>query len=60
MLVISRKQGQQIEIGDEVRIVILQIRPGTVRIGIQAPDSVRVLRSELVERNPDDEKPTSK
>lgn len=60
MLVISRKQGQQIEIGDDVRIVVLQIRPGSVRIGIQAPDSVKVMRSELVERNSDDEDRTGK
>ena len=47
MLVISRKIQQEIVIGENVRITILQIKGNTVRIGIDAPREVRVVRGEL-------------
>ena len=47
MLVLSRKQKQQIRIGDEVVITVLQIKGGSVRIGIEAPREVHVMRGEL-------------
>lgn len=47
MLVLSRKAREQIQIGDEVVVTILQVKGQSVRIGIEAPRSVRVLRSEL-------------
>jgi carbon storage regulator len=47
MLVLTRKTSEQIQIGDNVVITILQVKGQSVRIGIQAPREVRVLRSEL-------------
>lgn len=47
MLVLSRKQDQQIKIGDQVTVTILRVKGNTVRIGIQAPRDVRVVRGEL-------------
>ena len=47
MLVLSRKQDQTIHIGDGIVIHICQVKRNTVRIGIEAPDDVRVLRGEL-------------
>jgi carbon storage regulator CsrA len=47
MLVLSRKAREQIQIGDEVVVTILQVKGQSVRIGIEAPKNVRVLRSEL-------------
>jgi carbon storage regulator CsrA len=47
MLVLSRKAREQIQIGDEVVVTILQVKGQSVRIGIEAPRNVRVLRSEL-------------
>jgi carbon storage regulator CsrA len=47
MLVLSRKQKQQIRIGDDVVVTVLQIKGGSVRIGIEAPRSVHVMRGEL-------------
>lgn len=47
MLVLSRKQKQQIRIGDDVVVTVLQIKGGAVRIGIEAPRSVHVMRGEL-------------
>ncbi len=47
MLVLSRKAREQIQIGEEVIVTILQVKGQSVRIGIEAPRNVRVLRSEL-------------
>lgn len=52
MLVLTRKLQEQIKIGDDVVITILQIRGQAVRVGIQAPRSIRVLRAELPEHMP--------
>jgi carbon storage regulator CsrA len=52
MLVLTRKLQEQIKIGDDVVITILQIRGQAVRVGIQAPRSMRVLRAELPEHTP--------
>ena len=47
MLVLSRKSKEQIQIGDNVVVTVLEIRGNKVRIGISAPKEIRVLRSEL-------------
>jgi carbon storage regulator len=47
MLVLSRKLGQELVIGDSVRIVVNRISGNRVTLGIVAPDNVRVLRGEL-------------
>lgn len=47
MLVLSRKQNQEIIIGDDIKITVLKVRGNLVRIGIEAPKEVRVVRGEL-------------
>lgn len=47
MLVLSRKTNESIVIGDNIEVVVLDIKDGTVKIGIQAPHSVRVFRKEI-------------
>jgi len=47
MLVLSRKVGQRIQIGRNVTLTVVSLRGGRVRVGIDAPDEVRVLRGEL-------------
>jgi carbon storage regulator CsrA len=47
MLVLSRKVQQKIQIGDKVTITIVRVKGQTVRVGIEAPKDVRVVRSEL-------------
>ena len=47
MLVLSRKHNQQIRIGENVTITVLRVQGNTVRIGIDAPPSVRIIRGEL-------------
>lgn len=52
MLVLSRKTGERIQIGNAVVITVLRIRGDQVRLGIQAPVEVAVLREEVRERSP--------
>lgn len=49
MLVLSRKINENIVIGDEIRVYIVDIRGDTVRLGIKAPNNVPVHRSEVYE-----------
>ncbi|ABR30120.1 carbon storage regulator [Thermosipho melanesiensis] len=49
MLVLARKVGESIFIGNDVEVKILKIDGGEVKIGISAPKSVRILRKELYE-----------
>ena len=47
MLVLTRKSGQSIMIGDDIEVSVLAIMGDKVRIGIEAPRSVPVLRTEV-------------
>jgi len=47
MLVLSRKLSQQIMIGTEISITVIKIEGNQVRLGIQAPSDVTILRAEL-------------
>lgn len=47
MLILQRKEGESLFIGDEVEITVLGVESGRVRLAIQAPRSVTILRSEL-------------
>ncbi len=51
MLVLTRKQGETIQIGEGVTIKVIRTAKGCVKIGIEAPESVRVLRGELCEKD---------
>lgn len=53
MLVLSRKVEQQIQIGEGIVITILQVKGNQVRVGIDAPRNVRVLRGELEPKSED-------
>lgn len=48
MLVLSRRKSEVIRIGDDIRIMIIRIGPNSVRVGIDAPRSMNVVREELV------------
>jgi carbon storage regulator CsrA len=47
MLVLSRKAGQELIIGDNIRITVNRVAGNRVTLGIHAPDDVRVMRGEL-------------
>ena len=49
MLVLTRKRGESLKIGDEVTVTVLGVRNRQVRLGIDAPAQVPVHREELLE-----------
>ncbi len=50
MLVLTRKIGEKILIGDDITITVVDIGKSRLKVGIEAPAGHRILRSELVER----------
>ena len=51
MLVISRKEGEALFVGDDIRIVVVRIEEDKIRLGIEAPRDVVILREEHLERS---------
>jgi carbon storage regulator len=47
VLVLSRKPGESVRIGDDVVVCVIESGHGQVRVGIEAPSAVRVLREEI-------------
>ena len=47
MLVLTRKAGQRILVGDSVRITVIELSPGVVRLGFEAPQDVPIYREEV-------------
>ena len=47
MLILQRKAGESVFIGEEIEVSVLSVDAGRVRLAIQAPKSVAILRSEL-------------
>ena len=47
MLILQRKEGESLLIGEEVEVTVLAVEAGRVRLAIQAPREVPILRSEL-------------
>lgn len=62
MLVLSRKPGEHILIGEDVYLTVLAVRGESVRLGIEAPRSTPIMRHELIEPRaaevPDAQDPT--
>ena len=52
MLVLTRKRSERIQIGDNVVVKVIRLGRNSVKIGIEAPGHVRVLRSELCDDTP--------
>jgi carbon storage regulator len=53
MLILTRRPGESIQVGEDIEISVLEIRGNQVRLGITAPADVLVLRSELLNKAPD-------
>lgn len=49
MLVLTRKQAETIQIGDDIIIKVIQTGRGAIKLGIDAPTDVRILRGEVAE-----------
>lgn len=51
MLVLSRKEGEKLVIGDNITIVVSRVAGNRVTLGIEAPSDVRIIRGELKAQN---------
>lgn len=49
MLIITRKKGQSIMIGDDIEITVSKLEDGSVKLGVDAPKEMTILRKELYE-----------
>jgi carbon storage regulator len=59
MLVLSRKEGERLVIGDDITIVVSKVNGNRVSIGIEAPRDVRIVREELTTKTPATEEQSS-
>jgi carbon storage regulator CsrA len=59
MLVLSRKEGERLLIGDNIVVTINRISGNRVTLGIEAPRTVRIVRGELEVREPEGIRPSS-
>jgi carbon storage regulator len=50
MLVLTRKSGEAINVGDDITVTVLEVKGSQVRLGIQAPLNVIIHRKELYEK----------
>ncbi|MFA5340369.1 MAG: carbon storage regulator [Clostridia bacterium] len=50
MLVISRKSGESILIGDDIEVIIIESQNGKVKIGVNAKNSIKILRKEIIDQ----------
>lgn len=56
MLVLTRRVGEQIIIDDSIRLEVLEVKGGKVRIGLEAPPSVRIDRMEIHQKRVEESK----
>ena len=47
MLVLSRMPGEKVVVGNDITITVVEVKGNRVRVGIDAPDQVRILRAEI-------------
>jgi carbon storage regulator len=59
MLVLSRRESERIRLGDSIVITVVRVAGDKVRLGIQAPPNVLVLRDELEPKDASGNKPAS-
>ena len=50
MLDLSRKVGEKILIGENISVTVVRIAPGVVRLGVDAPDHLPIMREELKDK----------
>ena len=54
MLILTRRVGETLKIGDDIEVTVLGLRGGQVRMGINAPKDVAVHREEILDRDAQD------
>lgn len=57
MLILTRKPGEQLIIGDNITVEVLGVKGNQVRIGIDAPKDINIVRNELLEHQSEDDYP---
>jgi carbon storage regulator len=57
MLVLTRKPGEKLLVGDDITVTLLDIRGRQVRLGIEAPGHRRIVRAELLDTDQHAEQP---
>lgn len=60
MLVLTRRRGEGVTIGPDIRVIVLGVKGGQVRLGIEAPASVAVHREEVYARIQDENRLAAK
>ena len=55
MFVLTRKAGEQIRIGNDIVVTVLEVLGNKVRVGIDAPDNISIVRGELIRNTVPDE-----
>lgn len=55
MLLLTRKVGESVFIGDQITVIVVDIKDNIVKLGIEAPKNVMIVRSEPPEENYDDD-----
>ena len=55
MLILTRRAGESILIGDDITITVLDVRKNQAKIGIEAPKEILILRDEIADKNITDE-----
>lgn len=59
MLILTRRIGETVMVGDDITVTVLSVKGAQVRLGIDAPQSVGVHREEVYERSTDEEEDTA-
>ena len=54
MLVLTRKLGEKIQIGDDISIVIMEVKGKQVKLGIEAPSNIKIHREEVYQKIQDE------
>lgn len=60
MLVLTRKTGESITVGNEIKITVLEVKGKQVQLGITAPSSIRIYREEIFKRVQEENKKAAK
>lgn len=60
MLVLSRKVGERILIGENIAVTVVRVAQGTVRIGVEAPENLPIVREEIKHTPKADATPASR
>ncbi|MBC6413987.1 MAG: carbon storage regulator CsrA [Chromatiales bacterium] len=59
MLILTRRVGETLKVGDDVSVTVLAVRGNQIRIGINAPKGIGVYREEIYDKKKGADKPTT-